>query len=415
MHGRRVVITGLGVISSLGHDKEAFFQALLDGRSGIKPIQAFDTSEFTSRIAGEIHDFDPLIWLEKRTARRLDRFSQFGLAACIDAVKDSGLDLSAGDVAERTGALIGTGIGGLGEIEAQFKNLFDKGPRRVSPFFVPKMMVNACSGQVAIHFHLMGPSFTAVTACAAGAHSIGQAFRAVQYGDADVMIAGGSEAAVTPIGLAGFCTAKALSRRNDDPERASRPFDAERDGFVIGEGAGVVILEEIEHAKARGARIYAEFLGYGLSSDGTHITAPHPEGRGAALAMRGAMADAEVIPADVSYINAHGTSTVLNDAVETLAVKKAFGDAAAVTPISSTKSMVGHLLGASGGVEMVAAVMMLRDQVIHATVNQETPDPRCDLDYVPNEPREMEVRNVMSNSFGFGGHNASLIVGKMRS
>ena len=413
MTGRRVAITGVGVISSIGLDKDAFFRSLLEGQSGVRRITRFDASEFTSQIAGEVRDFDPTRWIEKREARRIDPFSQYGLAAAMDAVKDAGIEFT-DELRERTGALIGTGIGGLWEIEEQYQNLMNKGPHRVSPFFVPKMMANACSGTISIHFHLMGPSSSAVTACAAGANSIGQAFRMVQNGDADMMIAGGSEAAVTPIGMAGFCTAKALSRRNDDPERASRPFDAERDGFVMGEGAGVVILEEMELAKARGAEIYGEFLGYGLSSDGTHITAPHPEGKGAAFAMTRALKDAGLNPEDVSYINAHGTSTQLNDSAETLAMKRAFGDAAGAVAISSTKSMVGHLLGASGGVEMVAGVLTLKRQVVHPTINQEVPDPACDLDYVPNQPREMAVRNVMSNSFGFGGHNVSLIFGEVR-
>ncbi|HRU04919.1 MAG TPA: beta-ketoacyl-ACP synthase II [Candidatus Brocadiia bacterium] len=413
MGGRRVVVTGLGVISSIGQDVETFFQSLLQGKSGVRPIQSFDASDFPSRIAGEIPDFDPSRWIDNRTAQRIDRFTQMGLAASMDAVKDAGLDFSKEDPTA-AGAMIGTGIGGLNEIETQSRRLVAGGHRKVSPFFVPKMMANACSGQISIHFGLMGPSSTAVTACAAGANSIGEAARMVQYGDADIMITGGSEAAITALGVSGFCSAKALSRRNDDPQRASRPFDAGRDGFVMGEGAGVIILEEYEHARARGARIYAEFLGYALTSDASHITAPHPEGAGAANAMTRALKDAGLNPDQISYINAHGTSTELNDAVETLAMKKTFGDAIRNIPVSSTKSMIGHLLGGSGGVEIVAAIMSIVRQAIHPTINQETPDPQCDLDYVPNTAREAKVVNIMSNSFGFGGHNASLVFGALR-
>jgi 3-oxoacyl-[acyl-carrier-protein] synthase II len=414
MQHRRVVVTGLGVMSSVGTDKETFFASLLAGKSGIRRITSFDASEFPTRIAGEVADFDPTPWVDKRLAQRLDRFCIFGLAAAMDAAKDAGLDMARED-RSRIGALIGTGIGGMWEIETQMRRLVEGGPRKVSPFLVPKMMPNACSGQISIQYELEGPSTAISTACASATHSIGEACLTVARGDADVMFTGGAEAAITPLGLAGFCSAKALSRRNDEPERASRPFDAQRDGFVMGEGAGVIVVESLDHARARDAHIYAEFLGYGLSSDGSHITAPHPEGRGAVKCMRDAMAQARLNPQDLSYINAHGTSTELNDAVETLAIKKALGeDAARRVPVSSTKSMVGHLLGASGGVEIVASILSIERGVIHPTANYENPDPQCDLDYVPGQPREIEVRTVMSNSFGFGGHNGSVIFGNLR-
>jgi len=413
MLDRRVVVTGLGVISPVGLDTESFFASLLAGKSGIRRITLFDASEFTSQIAGEISNFDPTPWIDKRTAQRLDRFCLFGLAAAIQALRDSGLDLEKEDRG-RIGTLIGTGIGGLWEIEEQFQRITKGGPRKVSPFLVPKMMPNACAGQVSIHFGLEGPSTSISTACASATHSIGEACLTVKRGDADLMVAGGAESTITPLGMGGFCSAKALSRRNDEPERASRPFDAERDGFVMGEGSGVIVLEEYEHARSRGAHIYGEFLGYGASTDASHITAPHPEGRGAIRSMLEALADAGLGPEDVSYVNAHGTSTELNDAVESVAIKNVFGDAAKRVPVSSTKSMVGHLLGASGGVEMVATLMSLERGVIHQTANYEHPDPRCDLDYVPEGPREVDLGNVMSNSFGFGGHNATLIFGKLR-
>ena len=366
--GRRVVITGLGVVSSIGFDVETFWTSLLEGRSGIKTVVGHDLSKFTSRIAGQIPDFDPLRWLDKRAAGRLDRYAQMGMAAAIQAVEDSGLDFDQED-RTRCGVMIGTGIGGIWEIEEQHKRLIEKGPKRVSPFLVPKLMANGCSGQVSIHYGINGPNLTAVSACASSSHSLGVAMRSIRYGDADVLITGGSEAAITPLGLAGFCSAKALSTRNDDPEHASRPFDKDRDGFVMGEGAGIVVLEELEHARRRGARIYAEFLGFGMSGDGTHIVEPDPTGRGPALAMEAAMRNGEVNLDEISYINAHGTSTILGDKVETTAIKLAFGDRAGRVPISSTKSMIGHLLGASGGAEIVATVMSICRGVIHPTMN----------------------------------------------
>jgi len=407
---RRVVITGLGIISSIGQDLPSYWKSLVEGRSGIKAITGFDASEFTTRIGGEIPEFDPLSRLERRLSNRLDRFGQMGLCAAIQAVEDSGIDFNR-EEPSHCGVMIGSGIGGLWEIETQHKRLLSRGPSRVSPFLVPKLMANACSGQVSIQYGINGPNLAAVTACASSNHSIAQAFRTVRCGDADVMITGGSESAITPLGLAGFCAARAISTRNDDPEKASRPFDKERDGFVMGEGSGIIVLEELEHARKRGARIYAEFLGSGLSGDGTHIVEPDPGGRGASLSMTAALRDAGVNSEEVTYINAHGTSTPLGDKGETAAVKLAFGEAAAGVAISSTKSMIGHLLGASGGAEMVATVLCLHHNTIHPTINYEVPDPDCDLDYVPNTAREIRVEKALSNSFGFGGHNASLLIG----
>ena len=408
---RRVVITGLGIVASVGQNIPAYWESLLACRSGVKKITGFDTTGFSTQIAGEIQDFDPNKVLDKRTSGRLDRFSQFGLVAAIQAVKDSGLDFAKEDPT-RCGVMIGSGIGGLWEIEEQMRRLIEKGPGRVSPFLVPKLMVNACAGQVSIHYHIKGPNLSGVTACASSSHSLGLAFRSIRSGDADVIISGGSEAAITPLGMAGFCSAKALSTRNDDPATASRPFDLDRDGFVMGEGSGIIVLEELEHAKARGARIYGEFLGFGMSGDGSHIVEPDPTGSGPALAMKMAMRDGSTNPEEIVYINAHGTSTPLGDKAETNAVKAALGEHARKVAISSTKSMIGHLLGASGGAEIVATVLCVHHGTIHPTANYHTPDPACDLDYVPNQPRQAQVTKALSNSFGFGGHNASLLVGK---
>jgi 3-oxoacyl-[acyl-carrier-protein] synthase II len=408
---RRVVVTGLGVISSLGLDVETYWNSLLAGKSGIKRIAGFDCTDFTCKIAGEVPDFDPRRWLDKRTADRLDRFSQMGLVAAMQAVKDSGLDFEKEDRA-RCGVIIGTGIGGIMEIEEQHKRLLERGPSRVSPFLVPKLMGNACAGHVSIHFGLHGPNLCATTACASSCHSIGIAFTTIRSGVADVIITGGSEAAITPLGMAGFCSAKALSTRNDEPEKASRPFDKDRDGFVMGEGSGIVVLEELEHARRRGARIYAEFLGFGMSGDGTHIVEPDPSGRGPARAMTAALRDGRSNPDEITYVNAHGTSTPLGDKAETASLKIAFGESARKVAISSTKSMIGHLLGASGGVELVATVLSAHRDVIHPTMNYTTPDPDCDLDYVPNQPRQVKVLKAISNSFGFGGHNGTLLLGK---
>ena len=412
MQERRIAVTGAGVVSVLGLHRDEYWNNLVNGRNGIRRIRRFDVSQHASQIAGEIADWDPSPWLERRQIQRSDRFCQFALVAAIEAVKDSGLDFDKED-RTRAGVVIGTGIGGLGEMETEHKRLLERGPRRVRPFLVPKLMANAAAGQVSIHFGIYGPNTTAVTACASATHSLGAAFHMLRSGMADIIIAGGTEAAITPLGLAGFCSARALSTRNDEPEKASRPFDAGRDGFVVGEGAGIVILEEMEHARRRGAHIYAEFRGFGMSGDAMHLTQPSPEGRGAALAMKTALADAGVNPDEIDYVNAHGTSTPLNDAMETRACKIVFGEGARTTPVSSTKSMIGHALGASGGLEMVALAMTIDQQVMHPTVNQETPDPECDLDYVPNEARQGNIAAAMSNSFGFGGHNASIIISRV--
>jgi len=392
-------------------DVPTYWKSLVEGRSGVKTITAFDATDFTTRIAGEVPDFDPLRWIDKRRANRYDRFAQMGVCAAMQAVEDCGIEYDKEDPT-RCGVMIGSGIGGLWEIEKQHKRLLSKGPGRVSPFLVPKLMANACSGEISILYGINGPNMTAVTACASSNHSMGAAFCAVRDGDADVMITGGSESAITPLGLAGFCSAKALSTRNDEPERASRPFDKDRDGFVMGEGSGVIVIEELERARRRGARIYAEVLGFVFSGDGTHIVVPDPRGRGAALSMKSALAHGRVNIDEVAYVNAHGTSTPLGDKGETAAVRRTFGEHADKIMVSSTKSMIGHLLGASGGAEMVATVLCLVHDTVHPTINYETPDPDCDLDYVPNTAREVKVEKALLNSFGFGGHNASLLIGK---
>jgi 3-oxoacyl-[acyl-carrier-protein] synthase II len=385
---RRVVITGMGTVNPLAANVQEYWKALLAGKSGIDP--------------------EPL--LDPKTARRLDRFSQFAMVASIFAVQDSGIDFQSEDP-YRCGTIIGSGIGGLNEFEEQHGRYLKDGPGKISPFVIPKMIANAAAGNVSIHFHLAGPNTAVSTACASAANAITDALRAIQTGYADIMVTGGSEAGVTPMGLGGFCSARALSSRNDAPALASRPFDKERDGFVLSEGAGIVVIEELEHAKKRGARIYAELLGAGCTSDAHHITAPHPCGTGAAKAMEFALRDAKLNPGDVQYINAHGTSTELGDEAETKAIKLVFGDHAKRLAISSTKSMIGHLLGASGGVELIATALTIKHGVIHPTINYQTPDPGCDLDYVPNTPRETRVRRAISNSFGFGGHNCCLVVG----
>ena len=411
MRRRRVVITGLGVVTSLGIEKEDLWNALIAGKSGIREIAAFDVSDLKVRIASEVTDFHPEQYLDKKLARHLDRFAQFALVAAIKAVEDSGIDFSGIDPF-RAGVIVGSGIGGLREIENQHSRLLKLGASRISPFMIPKLMVNAASGQISIMYALKGPNTAVATACASGSHAIGNAFKVIQADEADVIISGGSEAAITPLGVGGFTAMRALSFRNEAPEKASRPFDLDRDGFVLGEGAGVVVLEELEMAKKRHAHIYVEVLGYGMSGDGWHITAPDPEGCGPSLAMRSALKDARISPQDVKYINAHGTSTPLNDEIETKAIKKVFGQTAHDVAVSSTKSMLGHLLGASGGVEMVVTALAIERGVIPPTINYETPDPKCDLDYVPNTARENRIPVAMSNSFGFGGHNASLIIGK---
>jgi len=409
---RRVMVTGLGLITSLGQEVEAFWRRLLAGESGISRVESFDASAYSSRIAGEIKDFVPEAYLDKRVARHLDRFAQMAVASAIQAVKDAGLDFSKEDPF-RVGAIVGSGIGGLKEFEEQHTRLIEKGPMRVSPFMVPKLMINAAAGQISIHYGIRGPNAGVANACASANNAIGQALWTIEIGEADVMITGGSEAALTPMGLAGFCTARALSTRNDEPARASRPFDRDRDGFVLSEGAGIVVLEEYEHAKRRGARIYAELIGFGMSGDGCHIVQPDPEGRGAAAAMLQMLKDGKAEADSVDYINAHGTGTGLGDAAETKALKTVFGDHARRLAISSTKSSLGHLLGASGGVEFIATTLAIRDQVAPPTINLERPDPECDLDYVPLQARPMTIRRAASNSFGFGGHNASLLLQKI--
>lgn len=411
---RRVVITGTGVVTPIGNDVPEFWANVTAGKSGVSLIESFDVSEYPVRIAGEVRNFDPGRFMDVKEARRLDRFAQLAVAASIEAVKESGISITE-DNADRIGVYIGSGIGGIHTLLDNYRVLLERGPKRVSPFVVPMMIPNIASGQVSIMFGARGPNSTSVTACSSGAHAIGDGCKLIQRGVADVMIAGGSEAAVVDIALAGFTNAKALSTRNDEPERASRPFDANRDGFVLGEGAGIVVLEALDHALARGATILGEVVGYGLTGDAHHITAPSPDGRGASMAMMQALADAGVQPEAIDYINAHGTSTELNDHFETLAVKRTFGDHAYKLAMSSIKSMTGHLLGAAGGVEAIATIKTLATGIIPPTINYETPDPQCDLDYVPNQAREAPVRMAMSNSFGFGGHNASLIFRRYES
>lgn len=411
---RRVVVTGLGVVTSLSRQVEDLWQRVCRGESGVRPITVFDATEFKVRFGGEVSGWTTEGYISPREAKRIDRFTQFALVAAIDAVKDSGLDFAKED-AYRCGVILGSGIGGLNEIEAQHSRLLEKGPDKVSAFTIPKLMVNAASGHVSIQYGLRGPSAAVATACASAANAIGDAFKAIQYDDADIMVTGGTEAALTPMGVSGFASMRALSERNDDPQRASRPFDKGRDGFVLSEGAGLLVIEELEHARARGARIYAELLGYGVSADGSHITQPDEHGTGAAKAMARALQDGHVGIEDIGYINAHGTSTPLGDQAETFAVKSIFGARARDVSISSTKSQLGHLLGASGGVELVLTVLALRDSLIPPTINYDDPDPNCDLDYTPNQPRQRKLTAAMSNSFGFGGHNASLIVGQLRS
>jgi 3-oxoacyl-[acyl-carrier-protein] synthase II len=409
---RRVVVTGLGVVTSLGTEVEGLWKRILAGESGVHRVRLFDTSGFRITIGGDIPDWTPDGYIPAKEIKRVDRFTQFALAAGIDAVRDAGLDFSREDK-DRCGVILGSGIGGLGEIEAQMHRLLEKGPDRVSAFTVPKMMLNAAGGMLAIEFGLRGPNYTVATACASATNAMGGALRDLQSGTADVIVTGGTEAALTRMGLSAFQNIRALSsNRDDEPAKASRPFDADRDGFVLGEGAGLLVFEELEHARARGARIYAEVLGYGCSTDAGHITQPDEEGTGAASAMVNALKDAQLQASDIHYINAHGTSTPLGDKAETLAVKHVFGPAARDVSISSTKSQLGHLLGASGGVELVLTVKALLEGTVPPTINLDTPDPDCDLDYTPNEPRKRDLQVAMSNSFGFGGHNASIVVGK---
>ena len=407
---KRVVITGLGVISPVGNDIASFWQSLKEGKSGVGPTTSFDPAGFDSRIAAEVKNFNPSLYgISNKDIKRTARFVQFSIASAKQAIESSGLDLDKED-RNRIGVIIGSGIGCLRTIEEEYKVLLNKGPSRLSPFLIPMLIVNEASGLVAIIHGLKGPNSCVATACASGSHAIGEAYRTILYGDADVMLTGGTESCIVATAVGGFCALKALSTRNDDPQKASRPFDRDRDGFIMGEGCGLVVLESLEHAQKRNAQIIAEIVGFGMSCDAYHITAPDPDGQGAAQAMIVSMKDARMNPEEISYINAHGTSTKLNDKIETLSVKKAFGEYARKVPVSSTKSMTGHLLGAAGGVEFVVCCLAIKDGIIPPTINYEHPDPECDLDYVPNIARKTDVSACMSNSLGFGGHNASLVV-----
>jgi 3-oxoacyl-[acyl-carrier-protein] synthase II len=405
--GRRVVITGIGLLSPIGTGKKQNWESVLQGKGGIGLITRFDTSEFTSRIAGEVKDFDPLNYLDRKAARKMDRFIQYGVVAAKLAVEDSGID-TALLRSDRTGVYVGSGIGGIGGIEETHKLMLEKGPSRVSPFFLISTIINEAAGQISILYGAGGPNSATATACSTGTHAIGDSFRIIARGDADLMLAGGTEAPITPLGVAGFCAMRALSVRNDDPEHASRPFDKDRDGFVVGEGAGVLLLEELGSALKRNAQIYAEVVGYGMSGDAYHVSAPQADGAGALRSMSSAVRDAGIDPAEVDYINAHGTSTPWNDKIETLAIKRMFKDHAYQLAVSSTKSLTGHLLGAAGGLEAGLTSLSLYHQVLPATINYQTPDPECDLDYVPNQVRPAELNYALSNSFGFGGTNGTL-------
>jgi len=411
MGKRRVVITGMGLMSPVGNNVQETWQALLNGKNGAAPITLFDTSEYETKFACEVKNYNPLDYFDRKELRRLDRFSQFAILAAEEALKDSGLELDKED-RDRIGVIVGSGIGGMLSFEDEHTKLVTRGPKRVSPFFIPLMIIDIAAGHISIKHNLKGPNFATVSACATAGHSIGAAMRAIQYGDADIMVCGGTEAAIVPSGIAGFNAMKAISTRNDEPEKASRPFDAKRDGFVMGEGGGIVILEELEHAKARGVKIYAELAGMGFTADAFHITQPAPGGEGAIRAMKAALKDAGLQPTDVQYINAHGTSTYFNDKNETEAIKEVFGDYAYELVISSTKSMTGHLLGASGALELIVSALTINHGKVHPTVNYEFPDPACDLNYVPNKAIEKEVNAALSNSFGFGGHNVTLCVKK---
>ena len=408
---RRVVITGMGVVSPIGHDLESSWSSLISGKSGVSRIDDPVLAGYDCKIAGVIRGFDSAPFFSNpKDARRADPFAQLGMAASVMAMRDSGVDLDKVNL-DRFGCMVGSGIGGLITLETQHRNLLEKSPSRVSPFTIPMMIANISSGMVSMEFNLRGPNMCIVTACATSNHNIGEAWRMIKFGDADAFIAGGAESTICPMGLAGFGNMKALSMRNDEPERASRPFDVDRDGFVMGEGAGVVVIEELEHAKARGARIYAELTGYGVSADAYHLTSPHPEGDGARRCMEMALKHSKLNPEEVDYVNAHGTSTGLGDVYETKAIKRVFGDYAKKgLLVSSTKSMTGHLLGAAGGVELAACVKAINEGIVPPTINLENPDPQCDLDYVPHTAREVKVRRALTNSFGFGGHNASLLV-----
>ncbi len=408
---KRVVVTGVGVITPVGSDIDTFWNALIEGKSGVDYITQFDTTEYPVKIAAEVKDYNPEDYMERKEARKLDRFTQFAISASKIALDDSNLVIDESN-AEKVGVYIGSGIGGLKTIEEQHKVVLEKGPKRISPFFIPMLIGNMASGQVSILTGAKGPNSAPVSACATGTHAIGDAFLMIERGDADVMITGGTEATITPLAVAGFSSMRALSTRNEEPKKASRPFDKDRNGFVMGEGAGILILESLDHAKKRGAKIYAEVIGYGATGDAYHLTAPAPGGEGAARAMKIAMKRAEINPEDVDYINAHGTSTELNDKFETMAIKNAFGEHASKLAVSSTKSVTGHLLGAAGAIEGIAIALALKNGIIPPTINYETKDPDCDLDYVPNEARKKDIHIALSNSLGFGGHNATIIFKK---
>ncbi len=413
VHERRVVVTGLGLVTPLGIGVEASWKAALEGTSGIGPITQFDASSLPVRIAGEVKGFDPSPYIEAKEIKKMDRFIHLALAAATMAMEDSGFAVTE-ENAERVGVIVGAGMGGLPAIEQYHKAFLEKGYRRISPFFIPMLIINLASGNISIKFGAKGPNSAAVTACATGSHSIGDAFRLIQRGDADAMIAGGTESVITPLGIGGFAVMKALSTRNEEPGKASRPFDLERDGFIMGEGAGVVLLESLESARSRNAKIYAEIVGYGMSCDAYHITTPAPEGEGAARCMKAALKDAGIGPEQIHYINAHGTSTKYGDELETAAIKKVFGEHAYSLCVSSTKSMTGHLLGAAGGVEAIFSILGIRDSIIPPTINLEKPDPECDLDYAPNRAKKRDIEYALSNSFGFGGTNACLVFRKYR-
>ncbi len=410
---RRVVVTGMGCITPIGNGKEDFFKALIEGKSGVDIITRFDTTDFSTKIAAEVKDFVPEKYINKKEAKRMDRYTQFAVAASKMAVEDANLDINKID-AERFGVLLGTGIGGISTLETQHEKLLEKGARRISPFFIPMMISNMGAGYVSMILGAKGPNMTVVTACASSTNAIGEAYKVIERGDADVMITGGMEASITPVSIGGFCSMKAMSTNNDEPQKASRPFDLTRDGFVMGEGSGILIFEELEHAIKRGATIYAEFAGYGMSSDAHHITAPAPGGEGAARSMKVALKDASAIYTDVDYINAHGTSTPLNDKFETMAIKSVFKEHAENICISSTKSMTGHLLGAAGSIEGIACVMAIMNSQVPPTINLGTPDPDCDLDYVKDKARNVNVNYALSNSLGFGGHNATIVFKKYK-
>ena len=407
----RSVVTGIGMVSPLGNSLDEVWNALLEGKSGVGEITKFDVSDYTTKIAGEVKDFDATQFIEKKELRRMDIAEQYAIVASETALKDSGLDLHAVNL-DRCGVVIGSGIGGISTFEKQHSQLLRSGPGRVSPFFIPMMIIDMCAGLVSIRYGFRGPNYATVSACASSAHAIIDSFRIIQRGEADVMITGGAEATITPTALAGFCQAKALSTRNDEPKRASRPFDKERDGFVMGEGSAILVVESYEHARARNARIYGEILGSGMTADAYHMTAPHPDGHGARRAMSLCLQDAGVSPDQVDYINTHGTATNLGDIAETKAIKEVLGDHALEIPCNSTKSMIGHLLGASGAIELAVAFKSIQDQQVHPTINLDYPDPECDLDYVNSGKRKTRVDYALSNSFGFGGHNVSILVGK---